>query len=84
LFRVDANNIMIDAVKKAEDTNQIVLRLHEFTGRRGKVCITSDLSITAWQECDLMERGIGGKKTDAKLEFDINPYEIKTFLIDLK
>ncbi|WP_263364155.1 hypothetical protein [Geobacillus zalihae] len=31
-----------------------------------------------------MEREVGEGTISEKLEFDINPYEIKTFLIDLK
>ncbi|QIZ67928.1 hypothetical protein HF500_12280 [Geobacillus subterraneus] len=46
--------------------------------------ITSDLPIFAWQECDLMEREVGEGTISEKLEFDIHPYEIKTFLIGLK
>lgn len=82
LFDISADNLMIDAIKKAEDGNKIVLRVHEFTGRRGSVDIQSDLTIRSWQECDLMERPISSP-TQGSIQFDINPYEIKTFLVDV-
>ncbi|MDQ0338671.1 alpha-mannosidase [Caldalkalibacillus uzonensis] len=82
MFRSSVTNIMIDAVKKAEDHNKLILRLHEYTGWRGKVCLTSDLPILSWQEVDLMENPCGEKKQGQALEFTINPYEIKTFMID--
>lgn len=82
LFAIDADHVMVDAVKKAEDSNRVVLRLHEFTGGRGRVCITSDLPIKSWQECNLLEEPIGELCTEGHIHFDIKPYEIKTFLIE--
>ena len=35
LFRLSADHVTIDAVKKSEDSNRIVLRIHEFAGARG-------------------------------------------------
>lgn len=83
LFHLSVDNVMVDSVKKAEDENKIVLRLHEFTGRRGPVHIQSDFSILSWQECDLMERPVEDESKQKDLQFNINPYEIKTFLIKL-
>ena len=74
---------MIDAVKKAEDENKIIVRLHEFMGKRGKVELTSDARIKAWQECNLMEEAIDEKQESAKLRFDIKPYEIKTYIVEI-
>jgi alpha-mannosidase len=80
LFHTTADSIMIDAVKKAEDSQSIVLRLHEFHGSRGTAEIRSDLKIRAWQECDLLEQPIEAVNEGA-FQFSIKPYEIKTFLI---
>jgi alpha-mannosidase len=74
---------MVDAVKKSEDSNLIVLRLHEFAGVRGTVDISSDFAIQSWQECDLMERAIGETHREGRLSFRITPYEIKTFLLEM-
>jgi alpha-mannosidase len=83
LFSFDADNIMVDAVKKAEDESKIVLRVHEYSGSRKQIKIKSDLPIYSWQECDLMERGIGETTMNREIKVDINPYEIKTFLVDI-
>ncbi|WP_077625258.1 alpha-mannosidase [Sediminibacillus massiliensis] len=83
LFEVQADHVMIDAVKKAEDSNQVVIRVHEFSGARGKVEITSDFEIVSWQECDLMERRPADERKGDAFHFDIKPYEIKTFLVTL-
>ncbi|RUS48693.1 alpha-mannosidase [Cohnella sp. AR92] len=83
LFRVDCGNAMVDAVKKAEDAEAIVVRLHEFTGARSKVRLTSDYGIATWQECDLLERPLEEERREPEIRFELKPYEIKTFLITL-
>ena len=75
---------MIDVVKKAEDEDKLVVRLHEFTGARNKVTLSTALSAASWQECNLLEEPMGDKMTGDSLEFFIKPYEIKTFLVELK
>ncbi|MBO9600146.1 MAG: alpha-mannosidase, partial [Cohnella sp.] len=84
LFEVSASNVMVDAVKKAEDGNRIVLRVHEYTGARGPVTIRSEARVRAWQPCDLMEEATGEQTRDSLIAFEIKPYEIKTFLIDME
>ncbi len=81
LFRLSVDNVMIDAVKKAEDHNAIIVRVHEFTGARCSVELTSDAPIQWWKECDLMERPTGEHVENKVISFDIKPYEIRTFLV---
>lgn len=83
LFSVSASHVMVDAVKKTEDGNRLMLRVHEYTGARGNVTIRSDARILIWQPCNLMEEPIGEQTADSVISFEIKPYEIKTFLIDM-
>ncbi|MTW87663.1 alpha-mannosidase [Virgibacillus dakarensis] len=83
MFQVTGVNVMIDAVKKSENSNQVIVRLHEFTGARGNVEITSDLNIVSWQESDLLERATGEQVKGEKIVFEVKPYEIKTFIVDV-
>ncbi|WP_168123342.1 alpha-mannosidase [Paenibacillus sp. HB172176] len=84
LLKTDAIHIHIDAVKKAEQGNALVVRLHDYMGVRGRVALSSDFRLMSWQECDLMERPIGKREEDAQeLAFELAPYEIKTFLLEL-
>ncbi len=83
MFAADAENVMIDAVKRAEDEDKIVVRVHEFTGRRGAVTLSSSLPIASWQECNLLEEPTGDKTTGVTNQFKLKPYEIKTFLVEL-
>ncbi|MFB5675412.1 alpha-mannosidase [Paenibacillus terreus] len=84
MFSLNCDHVMIDAVKKAEEGERIVIRLHEFAGARGRVEISSGLNVVSWQECDLLERAADGGPEQGPFSFDIKPYEIKTFLVQLK
>jgi len=84
LLRSDAHNVAFDAIKRAEQGDELVVRLHEYeyTGARGTVTLTGDCPIASWQECDLMERPVGDIRANGEpLTFELAPYEIKTFLI---
>lgn len=83
LFSINAENVMVDAVKKAESDDSVIIRLHEFAGERGPVKITSDFTILSWQESDLMERSISERKENEEFSFYIKPYEIKTFIVKM-
>ncbi|MBC1356896.1 alpha-mannosidase [Listeria booriae] len=83
LLRANKEQVQIDAVKKAEDDDAVIIRLHEFTGGRGDIAITSDFELVSWQECDLMERPVGEVKT-GDFVFSVTPYEVKTFKVMMK
>ena len=83
LFSIDQDHILIDAVKQAENDDKIVLRLHENHGKRGEIKIFSDLNIKSWQECNLMEKDTNDIIYNDIIKFNIKPYEIKTFLIEV-
>lgn len=84
MFHIAAQNVMVDAVKKGENDDHLILRLHEFAGARGTVEVSSDFQIQSWQECDLMERNISEVRENEVFTFEIKPYEIKTFIIKLQ
>ncbi|MGG1554817.1 alpha-mannosidase [Paenibacillus ferrarius] len=81
LLRLDADHMFIDAVKKAEDSDRVIVRLHEFTGASGRLTLSSDFRIVSWQETNLLEEPISPLQEGEALSFDIKPYEIKTFAI---
>jgi alpha-mannosidase len=84
LFHVAARNVMVDAVKKGESNDHLIIRMHEFAGARGTVDVSSEFRIESWQECDLMERGTSEVRENQPFTFEIKPYEIKTFIVKLK
>ncbi|MEK4512208.1 alpha-mannosidase [Paenibacillus sp. FSL K6-2524] len=84
MLQLDVDHVIVDTVKKAEDSDQVVIRLHEYTGARSNVILSSDFHIVSWQETDLLEQPIIPLQEGPHISFDIKPYEIKTFLIDMK
>ena len=83
LFRCDNANVLIETIKKAEDSDQLIVRLREFTGSRGGFTLESDLTIQRWQACNLLEKGTAGSQTTSMITDSVKPYEIKTYLVDL-
>ncbi|TFJ92190.1 alpha-mannosidase [Lentibacillus salicampi] len=84
LFSVSSENIMIDAIKKAEQSDEIIVRLHEYAGNRNNFELMSDYEIVEWAECDLMENTIQNKMNSNTIHSTISPYEIKTFKVKMK
>lgn len=83
LFRLSADHVAIDAVKKAEDGAAVIVRCHEFAGARGRVELSSDWKLARWQECDLLERPLEAVQ-EGPLQMFVKPYEIKTYRIELE
>ncbi len=83
LFQFSAEHVIADAIKKAEDSDSIILRIHEYGGMRTPLTIRSDLSILSWQECNLMEEPIG-EVQQGPIELTITPYELRNFLITVQ
>ncbi|MFP7171760.1 alpha-mannosidase [Terribacillus halophilus] len=78
LFVIDNPHVQLDAMKKAEDNDDIVIRLHEYTGGTQEVTIQPVFAYTSWQECDLRERVIDKSPQEGTIELSFTPYEIKT------
>ncbi|MEH7273951.1 alpha-mannosidase [Neobacillus vireti] len=76
----NSDHVWFDAVKPAYDGNGIIVRLHEYEGRRGKVTVDVGKNITSWVETNLMEEAVADV-CHLPIEFEIKPYEIKTIRI---
>lgn len=84
IVTVDHPFIQLDAIKKAEQENWIIVRLHEFAGGRQTVTLDTGLPLSWWAECDLMETV--ERKTQAAagpIVLTFTPYEIKTLALCL-
>jgi alpha-mannosidase len=78
LLQIDNAYVQLDAVKKAEDSDDIIIRLHEYTGGTQQVEIRPPFDYVTWQECDLRERGIKQSAQSGSIKLTFTPYEIKT------
>ncbi len=85
IAKVDKDNVMIEVIKKAEDSDHLIVRLYEFNNKRTNVCLEFMKNIHEAYECDLLENIEEGYLdiSDNKVRFEIKPYEIKSFKVKL-
>lgn len=84
LFSLSHSTAMISAVKKAEDSGHIILRVHDYSGSRQRLQLHSDWHIGSYRECNLMEKPEQEAWHEGDtIDFILEPYEIKTFEIQL-
>ncbi|MDR0530685.1 MAG: glycosyl hydrolase-related protein [Oscillospiraceae bacterium] len=82
LVRADRGNIVIETVKKAEDSDALIFRLYECWNRRTETTLTFGGKIGRVFECDLMEENdIPLAARGAALRLDFRPFEIKTLKV---
>lgn len=82
LASVDQPNVVIEAVKRAEDSDAVIVRLYECFNRRSDVVLRMGKNIKAAYQCNLLEeQDIPAAFEENEIHFEIKPYEILTFKI---
>lgn len=85
LLSVNKDNCMIEVVKKAEEGDDIIIRLYEYKNMRETALLTFAKDIDSCYECDLLEGNEKRVEVEKNcISFEIQPYEIKTFKVRLK
>jgi alpha-mannosidase len=78
-LEVQAENVVLTAVKKAEDDDALVLRFYEWAGKETDVKLQLPTGAQAASETDLMERATASLPVrDGAVTVHTKPYEIKT------
>lgn len=82
---INTDDVIIRAIKKAEDSDEIIVRVNEASCKIIKgVEIKLGKGIASARECNAYEQEIGqAEVVDGKLVFDMQPYEIRTFALKL-
>jgi len=81
-FQADADNVVITAVKKAEDDNALVLRFYEWAGKESDVRIHLPPGAESVSETNLMEVSAGSLPLqNGTVVVHTKPYEIKTLKV---
>lgn len=82
---VDAPGVVVEAVKRAEDGNGIIVRLYEAWGMRTRAVLSVPGSTRAVTPCTAMEDACGEAAVpeNGGIPFQIRPFEFKTFRIEL-
>ena len=82
LVSSDQDNAVVEVVKKAEDSDAVILRLYECYNRRTPVTLTFGKELTSVVECNMMEEGADPVAfTGNQATFEMKPYEIKTLKV---
>jgi alpha-mannosidase len=78
-LKVSHPNVMVEAVKKAEEGDDLIIRLYETAGSRVHAEITAGFAILeAWQ-CDLMERKLEALPVrDGEIGLTFAPFDVLT------
>lgn len=85
MAKVNANNVIVEVIKKAEDSEDLIIRMYECYNKRTDVTLELFRDIEKAVECNLMERDIDKAIFEGnKIYFEIKPYEIKSFKVRLK
>jgi len=81
---VEAESTILETVKKAEDSDALILRFYEYGNRREKVRVALKRKIKKVNESNLIEEDIAEIESESSnFEFEIKPYEIRTFKVKL-
>ncbi len=78
-FEVDRRGVIIEAVKRAEREDAVIVRLYEAHNCRGTVNLKTCLPVRSAHLCDLMEKDQDELEIKAgSVHLDIKPFEIVT------
>lgn len=82
LVSSDKDNAVIEVVKKAEDSDAVIVRLYECYNRRTPVTLIFGKELTSVVECNMMEEGADPVEfTGNQATFEMKPYEVKTLKV---
>jgi alpha-mannosidase len=73
--------LTLEVIKKAEKTNELIIRVVESLGKFSMGELESESSNTKWIETNLMEWEDGDLVKSKKLKIKLNPFEIKTWKV---
>ncbi|MDE3104222.1 MAG: alpha-mannosidase [Acidobacteriota bacterium] len=81
---VAPENVLLTAVKKAEDENGLILRAYEWAGKESEVSFHVPTGATGATETNLMEKPVGAALpvSGDTVKATIHPYEILTVRVD--
>jgi alpha-mannosidase len=78
LVTVDTPQVRVEAIKLAEDSDAVVVRLYEAWGRPCRARLTTSLPARRATLCDLLER----EKVETGLDLEFRPFQIVTLRLE--
>jgi alpha-mannosidase len=79
-FRVAGDGVFIESIKRAERSDDVIVRLYEAWGRRTSVTVETALPVEQVQRTDLLEREVDAPFTfdGGTVGLDLRPFELVT------
>jgi len=79
---VSVPNVVVETLKRAEESDEWVVRIYECFGQRGEVTLEFGERVKGVGECDLLERERDDVKTDGqRVTLLVKPFEIRTLVV---
>jgi alpha-mannosidase len=83
MVEVDTRQVIVEAIKRAEDSNATIVRLYEAWGRPCRTRIKTTLAAGRASLCDLLERERSEVQVrGGELELDFSPFKIVTLKLE--
>ncbi len=80
-LKIEPDNVVLSALKKAEDKNEVILRFYETSGRRSDVSVTLFMEPKSARAVNLIEKDDKDVKKDVKVKGGVIKLEMKAFEI---
>ena len=80
-FEANNRHVAIDAVKKAEDDDCLIVRIHECRGGQADVELVPGFDIRAYAPCNLLEEPEGDAVEAKTIRTRLRPFQIQTFKV---
>ncbi len=78
-----ADNVVLTAIKKAEDDGALIIRFYEWAGKAGDVRVRLPTGAESVAETDLMEKATANLPLEGgNIAVPTKPYEIRTVRIE--
>jgi alpha-mannosidase len=79
LVQLDTPQVVVEAIKRAEDSDAVIVRLYEAWGERCTARLKTTLPASRAYLCDLLERNRNEVEVrDGALELELGPFKILT------
>ncbi len=84
LVEIDGKNVEVDAIKRSQDGEFLILRLHEYGGGSEKIKISSSFGISRYAFSNILEEEDKWHIATKDIICELSPYEIKTLKMEMK
>ncbi len=81
LLEVENEGVTIDCIKRSEDGEDIIIRLHEHRGGRCDLDMKLGFEHSGWAICDNMEKVISKVNHSDTVSYELKPFELLTIRV---